>query len=92
VEEPPHFAFAVAVAVAVALALAVAAAVLALLFSCHPSPKAEDLLLPCFCSCFFAFCSVVALASRYAKPSGLALYAREQRGFSPWVCAQPFPQ
>jgi hypothetical protein len=36
VERPPHFAFAFAVVFAVHLHL---------LFSCHPSPQAEDLLL-----------------------------------------------
>jgi hypothetical protein len=35
-----------AIAIAVAVALAVA-------FCCHPSPKAEDLLLSLLCPCFF---------------------------------------
>jgi hypothetical protein len=44
----PAFAFAVAFALAVASAVAVALSLssLSLFFSCHASPKAEDLLLP----------------------------------------------
>jgi hypothetical protein len=44
VERPPHFAFAFAVVFAVHLLLLLHLH-LHLLFSCHPSPQAEDLLL-----------------------------------------------